>query len=175
MVISQNMVIVNFLFILVTFHAGIMASFLTSIHWCPEAHWSVRTKQRENSWIAIHTRHIFARADLTKFINDCVPGNGCRIDTTEPNRMILVSFFSGDNVLSDEIKICYIFEFQSNENRAFRFWDTRYISFINFDEVDSIVCCCKQVISSFDAECSCVFVLNNSTLRFHILMLLITV
>ena len=41
--------------------------------------------------------------------------------------MILVSFFSEDNVLSDEIK-CYIFEYQSNENQVFRFfWDTRYI------------------------------------------------
>ena len=41
--------------------------------------------------------------------------------------MILVSFFSEDNVLSDEIKICYIFEYQGNENRAFQFWgDTRY-------------------------------------------------
>ena len=36
--------------------------------------------------------------------------------------MILVSFFSEDNVLSDEIKICYIFEYQSNENRAFCFF-----------------------------------------------------
>ena len=36
--------------------------------------------------------------------------------------MILVSFFSEDNVLSDEIKICYIFEYQNNENRAFRFF-----------------------------------------------------
>ena len=36
--------------------------------------------------------------------------------------MILVSFFSEDNVLSDEIKICYIFEYQSNENRAFHFF-----------------------------------------------------
>ena len=35
--------------------------------------------------------------------------------------MVLVSFFSEDNVLSDEIKMCYIFEYQSNENRAFRF------------------------------------------------------
>ena len=35
--------------------------------------------------------------------------------------MILVSFFSEDNVLSDEIKICYISEYQSNENWAFRF------------------------------------------------------
>ena len=39
--------------------------------------------------------------------------------------MILVSFFLEDNVLSDEIKICYIFEFQSNENQAFPlFWGT---------------------------------------------------
>ena len=36
--------------------------------------------------------------------------------------MILVSFFLEDNVLSDEIKICYIFEYQSNENRSFRFF-----------------------------------------------------
>ena len=48
--------------------------------------------------------------------------------------MILVSFFSEDNVLSDEIKICYIFEFQSNENRVFRFfWDTRYANICNYD------------------------------------------
>ena len=33
--------------------------------------------------------------------------------------MILVSLFSEDNVLSDEIKIGYIIEYQSNENRAF--------------------------------------------------------
>ena len=49
MVISQNMVIVNFLFILVTFQAGILVmAFLTSIHCCPDAD----TKQRENC----HTR-----------------------------------------------------------------------------------------------------------------------
>ena len=54
MVISQNMVIFHFLFILVTFQSGIMA-FLTSIHCCPEAHWSVQTKQRENLWTAIPT------------------------------------------------------------------------------------------------------------------------
>ena len=28
--------------------------------------------------------------------------------------MILVSFFSEDNILSDDIKIYYIFEYQSN-------------------------------------------------------------
>ena len=41
--------------------------------------------------------------------------------------MILVSFFSKDNVLADEIKICYNFQYQNNENWAFRFLgDTRY-------------------------------------------------
>ena len=63
-----------------------------------------------------------ARTDLKKFVNDCVSRNGCRINTTEPDHMILVSFFSEDNVLSYEIKIRYIFEFQSDENRAFRFF-----------------------------------------------------
>ena len=52
MVIFQKTVIINFLFILVTYQAGIMA-FLTSLRCCPEAHWSVRTKQRENLWTAI--------------------------------------------------------------------------------------------------------------------------
>ena len=47
--------------------------------------------------------------------------NDHRIKSTQPISLILVSFFSEDNVLSDEIKICNIFEYQSNENRAFRF------------------------------------------------------
>ena len=34
--------------------------------------------------------------------------------TTQPISLILVSFFSEDIVLSDEIKIYYIFEYQSN-------------------------------------------------------------
>ena len=37
------------------------------------------------------------------------------------NSMILVSFFAEDNVLSDEIKLFYIFEYQSNENWGFLF------------------------------------------------------
>ena len=45
--------------------------------------------------------------------------------------MTLVSFFSDDNVLSDEIKICYYtFEIQSNENRAFRIFGTPGISYV---------------------------------------------
>ena len=55
-----------------------------------------------------------------KIDNDFVLRNDHRIKTTQPISMILVSFFSEDNVLSDEIKICYISEYQSNENQAFR-------------------------------------------------------
>ena len=48
--------------------------------------------------------------------------------------MILVSFFSEDKVLSDGIKICYIFEYQSDRNRAFCFfWDTLYSEVQNID------------------------------------------
>ena len=62
-----------------------------------------------------------------KIDNDYVFRNYHRIKTTQPISMIFVSIFSEDNVLSDKIKIYYIFEYQSNENRAFRlFWDTRY-------------------------------------------------
>ena len=44
-----------------------------------------------------------------KIDNDYVLRNDYRIKTTQPISMILVSFFSKDNVLYDEIKICYIF------------------------------------------------------------------
>ena len=106
------MVNVTLLFILVTFQSGIMA-FLTSIHCCPDAHWSVRTE----NWV-----------------NECVSRNGYRINTTAPNHMIVVSFLSEDNILSDEIKICYVFEFQSNENRAFRFFGTPGIGGIKIEQ-----------------------------------------
>ena len=62
-----------------------------------------------------------------------VSRSDCRINTTEPNQMILVSFLSEDNVLYDEIEICYIFDYQSKKNWAFRFfWDTRYMQLYAF-------------------------------------------
>ena len=44
-----------------------------------------------------------------KIDNDYVLRNDHRIKTTQPISMILVSFFSEDNVLSDEIKTFAIF------------------------------------------------------------------
>ena len=51
--------------------------------------------------------------------------------TAQPISMILVSFFPEYNVLSDEIKICYIFDYQSNENWAFRSWRDRSLHAMN--------------------------------------------
>ena len=59
-----------------------------------------------------------------KIDNDHVLRNDHRIKITQPISWILVSFFSEDNVLSNEIKMCYIFEYQSNDNRAFRSFGT---------------------------------------------------
>ena len=62
-----------------------------------------------------------------KFDYDYVLRNDHRIKTSKPISMILVSFFSEDNVLSDEIQICYILKYQSSKNWAFHFLgDTRY-------------------------------------------------
>ena len=42
--------------------------------------------------------------------------------------MILVSFFSEDNdVLSDEIKICYIFEYLSNQGTKVMYYPMEYV------------------------------------------------
>ena len=64
-----------------------------------------------------------------KMKNYYVLKNYHRIKTTQPISMILVSFFSEDNVLFDEIKICFIFEYQGNKIRAFRFLGTLGILF----------------------------------------------
>ena len=59
-----------------------------------------------------------------------VSRNGYRINTTEPNQMILLSFFLEDNVLFDEINTCYISKYQSNKNQAFNFFGTPGISLL---------------------------------------------
>ena len=75
------------------------------------------SQKNHHPWLKCHEND-------EKIDNDYVLRNGHRIKTIQPISMILVSFFSEDNVLSDEIKICCIFEYQSNANRAFRFFGT---------------------------------------------------
>ena len=70
--------------------------------------------------------------------------------------MILVSFF-----LSDDIKICYIFEYHSNENQAFRFFGTpgiiksgddriiiAAVSFSHDDHEDWLLLQCPEAMTS---------------------------
>ena len=82
------------------------------------------SQKSHNPWLKCHENE-------EKIDND-VFRNYHRIKTTQPISMILVSSFLEDNVLSDEIKICYIFEYQCNKNRAFHvLGDTRYRVFFN--------------------------------------------
>ena len=59
-----------------------------------------------------------------KIGNDHVLRNDYRIKTTQPISIILVSFFSEDNVLSDEIKICYIFYINGTKIERSAFFGT---------------------------------------------------
>ena len=83
-----------------------------------------------------HSRHnsslIGRRKHQAKFGNDCVSRNGHRIKITQPNSMILVSFYSAEDALfKDEKKISH---FSILKIRLF-FWggggggDTRYREF----------------------------------------------
>ena len=87
----------------------------------PEFRWS---RQRENLWTAIPAVNSWRNVDFTKFVNDYSSRNGCRINTTEPNQMILVSFFLEDNVLSDEYATFSNIKVTKIERSAFL--DTRY-------------------------------------------------
>ena len=68
-------------------------------------------------WLKHYTNEV-------KIDNDAVLRNDNRIKTTQPILMILLSFFSEDNGLSDKIKICYIFKYQSNEFERSALWGT---------------------------------------------------
>ena len=70
---------------------------------------------------------LIRRKNPAKFENDCISRNGCRIKSTEPNLMILVSFSSAEDALSNDVKKYTTFRMQGTENPPFRFfWDTRY-------------------------------------------------
>ena len=70
---------------------------------------------------------LIRRKKPAKFENDCISRNGRRIKSTEPNLMILVSFSSAEDALSNDVKKYTTFRMQGTENPPFRFfWDTRY-------------------------------------------------
>ena len=102
-------------------------AFLTSIHGYSVARKPIdpckQNKERTyHAYGLLYTRRKIARADLTQFVKDCVSRNGRRINTTEPNQMILVSFFSEDNVLSEEIKIIIVSNVKVTKIERSAFW-----------------------------------------------------
>ena len=77
---------------------------------------------------SLHNSSLVGRKNQAKFENDCISRNGHRIKITQPNSMILVSFSSGEDALSNDVKIYHTFSLQGTENPPFRFFlDTQYI------------------------------------------------
>ena len=65
---------------------------------------------------------LIRRKDPAKFENDCISRNGRRIKSTEPNLMILVSFSSAEDALSNDLKKYTTFRMQGTENPPFPFF-----------------------------------------------------
>ena len=77
-----------------------------------------------------HNSSLFGRKNQAKFENDCILRSGHRFTITQPNSMILVSFSSAEDALSNDVKKYDIFSSQGTENLLFRFLgDTWYIYF----------------------------------------------
>ena len=70
---------------------------------------------------------LIGRKNQAKFENDCIWRNGHRIKITQANVMILVSFYSAEDDLSNDVKKNHnTFSSQGTENPLFHFWGTRY-------------------------------------------------
>ena len=70
---------------------------------------------------SLHNSSLVGHQNQAKCENDCISRNGHRIKITLPNLMILVSFSSGEDALSNDVKIYHTFSSQGTENPPFRF------------------------------------------------------
>ena len=104
--------------------------------WCfVEAHWSVFlllpriNGLPQNKWKSFpdtKLRSLVVKIKRNLKI-DCISKSRHRFKITQPNLMILVSFFSAEDALSNDVKKDEIFSSQGTENPPFRFLgDTRY-------------------------------------------------
>ena len=71
-----------------------------------------------------HNSSLVGRKIQAKFEHYCIPRNGHRIKITQPKLMILVSLSSGEDALSNDVKISHHFSSQGTENPPFRFFGT---------------------------------------------------
>ena len=86
---------------------------------------------------------LIGHKNQAKFENDRIARSGHRFKITQPNLMILVSFSSAEDALSNNLNKYKFFSSQGTEHPPFRFfWDTRYTcswsvwTLIDFDAVD---------------------------------------
>ena len=61
------------------------------------------TKHRMEG-LSLHNSSLIGHKNQGKFENDCISRNGHRIKITQPNLMILVSFSSVEDALSNDVK-----------------------------------------------------------------------
>ena len=96
-----------------------------------------------------HNSSLIGRKTQAKFENDCIARCGHSFKITQPNLMILVSFSSAEDALSNNVNKYNTFSSQGTENPPFRFfWDTRYMQVILYmnscQEVSYSICGCSQ-------------------------------
>ena len=109
-----------------TFHMVSCGSPLISVSFVATDQWA-STKHRMEG-LSRHNSLLIGRKNPAKFENDCISRKGHRIKIAQPNSMILVSFSSAEDALSNDVNKHNTFSSQGTENPSFRFFrDTRYI------------------------------------------------
>ena len=78
-------------------------------------------QQKKHHTVHIHHSSLIGRKNQAKFENDCISRNGHRINITQPNLMILVSFSSAEDVFSNDVKTYKTFSSQGTKKPPFRF------------------------------------------------------
>ena len=112
MPISWNTVIFKFRLIFVTdewrfvkgqaFHTVFCGSPLIRVSFVAMDQWASPKHLLEA--LSRHNSSLISRKNQAKFENDCISRSGHRFKITQPNSMILVSFSSGENALSNDAK-----------------------------------------------------------------------
>ena len=81
----------------------------------------VATDQWASTGLSRHNSSLTGLKNPAKFENDCISRNGHGIKTNQPNFMILVSFSSAEDALSNAVNNYNTFSSQGTENPTFRF------------------------------------------------------
>ena len=133
--ISWNTVIYVFCYICASYFQQVYSCPLVLSLFCLHGSMGFRAPWLPGPWLKCHENE-------EKIENDFVLRHDHGIKTTQPISIILVSFFSCRRqcFIWWKKKKSYTFEYQSNENRAFRFWrDTRCNSIKHKNNIQGII------------------------------------